>query len=27
VGDREGLSTYDGRWAEREVVEFAKQFQ
>jgi predicted alpha/beta-fold hydrolase len=27
VGDREGLPTYDGRWAEREVVEFAKQFQ
>jgi len=27
VGDREGLSTYDGRWAEREVVEFAKQFR
>ena len=27
VGDREGLSAYDGRWAEREVVEFAKQFQ
>jgi predicted alpha/beta-fold hydrolase len=27
VGDREGRSTYDGRWAEREVVEFAKQFQ
>jgi uncharacterized protein len=27
VGDREGPATYDGRWAEREVVEFAKQFQ
>jgi hypothetical protein len=27
VGDREGVSTYDGRWAEREVVEFSKQFQ
>jgi hypothetical protein len=27
VGDRDGLSTYDGRWAEREVVEFAKQFR
>jgi uncharacterized protein len=27
VGDAEGLSGYDGRWAEREVVEFAKQFQ
>jgi predicted alpha/beta-fold hydrolase len=27
VGDRENSSKYDGRWAEREVVEFAKQFQ
>jgi predicted alpha/beta-fold hydrolase len=27
VGDRDGSSNYDGRWAEREVVEFAKQFQ
>lgn len=27
VGEREGSSSYDGRWAEREVVEFAKQFQ
>ncbi|MFZ0295819.1 MAG: alpha/beta fold hydrolase [Candidatus Sulfotelmatobacter sp.] len=27
VGDRDGSSAYDGRWAEREVVEFAKQFQ
>ncbi len=26
VGDGDG-SSYDGRWAEREVVEFAKQFQ
>ncbi len=25
VGERDGDSTYDGRWAEREVVEFAKQ--
>jgi predicted alpha/beta-fold hydrolase len=27
VGDDDGDSPYDGRWAEREVVEFAKQFQ
>jgi predicted alpha/beta-fold hydrolase len=27
VGNRDGDPTYDGRWAEREVVEFAKQFQ
>lgn len=27
VGDRDIASAYDGRWAEREVVEFAKQFQ
>jgi len=27
VGQGDGDSTYDGRWAEREVVEFAKQFQ
>jgi predicted alpha/beta-fold hydrolase len=27
VGERDGSSIYDGRWAEREVVEFAKQFQ
>ena len=27
VGERDGDSTYDGRWAEREVVEFARQFQ
>jgi len=27
VGERENSSNYDGRWAEREVVEFAKQFQ
>jgi uncharacterized protein len=27
VGDRNGESTYDGRWAEREVVEFARQFR
>jgi uncharacterized protein len=31
VGERDrdpaGRTTYDGRWAEREVVEFAKQFQ
>lgn len=27
VGERDGEPAYDGRWAEREVVEFAKQFQ
>ena len=27
VGERDGDSAYDGRWAEREVVEFAKQFR
>jgi len=27
VGERGGDSSYDGRWAEREVVEFAKQFR
>ena len=27
VGDREGDPGYDGRWAEREVVEFARQFR
>jgi len=27
VGELDGDSTYDGRWAEREVVEFARQFQ
>jgi predicted alpha/beta-fold hydrolase len=27
IGERDGDSNYDGRWAEREVVEFAKQFQ
>ena len=27
VGAHDGDSTYDGRWAEREVVEFAKQFR
>jgi len=27
VGERDGDSTYDGRWAEREVVEFARQFR
>jgi predicted alpha/beta-fold hydrolase len=27
VGEGDGDSTYDGRWAEREVVRFAKQFQ
>jgi hypothetical protein len=27
VGERDGDSSYDGRWAEREVVEFARQFQ
>jgi uncharacterized protein len=27
VGERDGDSTYDGRWAEREVVEFARLFQ
>jgi uncharacterized protein len=26
-GERDGDRAYDGRWAEREVVEFAKQFQ
>jgi uncharacterized protein len=26
VGERDGDPSYDGRWAEREVVEFAKQF-
>lgn len=26
VGERDGDPNYDGRWAEREVVEFAKQF-
>ena len=27
VGERDRDSSYDGRWAEREVVEFAKQFR
>ena len=27
VGERDGDANYDGRWAEREVVEFAKQFR
>jgi predicted alpha/beta-fold hydrolase len=27
IGERNGDSNYDGRWAELEVVEFAKQFQ
>jgi predicted alpha/beta-fold hydrolase len=27
VGERDGDPDYDGRWAEREVVEFAKQFR
>lgn len=27
VGERDGDDAYDGRWAEREVVEFAKQFR
>ena len=27
VGEREDDTAYDGRWAEREVVEFAKQFR
>jgi predicted alpha/beta-fold hydrolase len=27
VGERDGDAGYDGRWAEREVVEFAKQFR
>ncbi|MCU1300332.1 MAG: Alpha/beta hydrolase [Candidatus Sulfotelmatobacter sp.] len=27
VGERNGDGAYDGRWAEREVVEFAKQFR
>ena len=26
-GERDGDTAYDGRWAEREVVEFAKQFR
>jgi hypothetical protein len=26
IGERDGDPSYDGRWAEREVVEFAKQF-
>jgi len=27
LGERDGNPAYDGRWAEREVVEFAKQFR
>jgi hypothetical protein len=27
IGERDGDSSYDGRWAEREVVKFAKQFR
>jgi predicted alpha/beta-fold hydrolase len=27
IGERDGDSTYDGRWAEREVVEFAKRLR
>jgi predicted alpha/beta-fold hydrolase len=27
IGERNGDPAYDGRWAEREVVEFAKQFE
>ncbi len=27
IGERDGDASYDGRWAEREVVEFAKQFR
>ncbi|HEY1658576.1 MAG TPA: alpha/beta fold hydrolase [Candidatus Sulfotelmatobacter sp.] len=27
LGERDGDRSYDGRWAEREIVEFAKQFQ
>ncbi|MFZ0758962.1 MAG: alpha/beta fold hydrolase [Candidatus Sulfotelmatobacter sp.] len=27
IGERDGEAAYDGRWAEREVVEFAKQFR
>lgn len=27
LGERDGDPSYDGRWAEREIVEFAKQFQ
>jgi uncharacterized protein len=27
IGERDGDATYDGRWAEREVVQFAQQFQ
>jgi uncharacterized protein len=26
VGERDGDAAYDGRWAEREIVEFARQF-
>ena len=26
-GERDGDAAYDGRWAEREVVEFARQFR
>jgi predicted alpha/beta-fold hydrolase len=27
IGERDGDPSYDGRWAEREIVEFAKQFR
>jgi uncharacterized protein len=27
IGERDGDASYDGRWAEREVVDFAKQFR
>jgi len=27
IGERDGDAAYDGRWAEREVVEFARQFR
>ncbi len=27
IGERRGDLTYDGRWAEKEIVEFARQFQ
>jgi predicted alpha/beta-fold hydrolase len=27
LGERDGDPAYDGRWAEREIVEFAKQFR
>jgi uncharacterized protein len=27
IGERDGDASYDGRWAEREVIEFAKRFR